>query len=425
MSPPPRSDVIAAQRVVIIGAGHGGVEVVDALRLGGHTGPITLVGDEAALPYQRPPLSKEHLTAAHPEPLPLRGERFFTEHHVDLRTGITATSIDRRSRAVSLSDGGELPYDALVLACGATNRVLPVPGSNLAGIHALRTLTDAEALRAAMTSSRSALVVGAGFIGLEYAAAARQHGLAVTVLEAAPRPLSRALSPQMADHIADAHRRTGTDLRVSEGLARFVGKDGRVTGAVSTTGARYEADQVLVGIGVAPRVELAAQAGLAVEDGIVVDSNLRTSDPAVYAVGDCANHPDVRTGTRLRLESVQNATDQARHVATAILSTDGDAPGGYADLPWFWSYQGDLRLQIAGLRLPDDRSLLLGDPAAGRFSVCCFREGRLVAVESLNRPADHMAARRLIANGRSPDPEQLSDPGFTLKAFNRTFAPTS
>ena len=422
MCPSPRSEAATTRRVVIIGTGHAGVQVAEELRLAGHAGRITLVGDEPDLPYQRPPLSKEHLATSR-EPLPLRGEQFFVDRDVDLRTGVTATGIDRRSRTVRLSDGQEPAYDSLVLACGARNRSLSVPGSDLAGVHTLRTLADADAVRAAMARSRFALVVGAGFIGLEFAAAARAQSIAVTVVEAAPRPLSRALSPEMADHIADAHRRTGTDLRHGEAVARFVGADGRVSGAVGTSGTRYDADLVLVGIGVVPRVELALRAGLTVENGIVVDENLRTSDPDIYAVGDCASYPDPVTGTRLRLESVQNATDQARHVGAAIVGS-GDAPG-YAELPWFWSHQGGLKLQIAGVRLPGDHSHVLGDPAGGRFSVCCYRNDRLVAVESLNRPADHMAARRLLADGRSPDPGRLADPGFSLKTFARAPAPAA
>jgi 3-phenylpropionate/trans-cinnamate dioxygenase ferredoxin reductase subunit len=346
--------------------------------------------------------------------LPLRAERFFRDHRIDLRTGVTARAIDRASRTVLLDDG-ELPYDVLVLATGAANRTLAVPGIDLAGVRALRTLGDAEALRAELPRARSVLVVGAGFGGLEVAAAARAHGLPVTVLEAADRPMGRALSPAMADHVAEAHRSMGTTVRLGEAVAAFTGRRGQVTGAVSSAGVEYDADLVVVGIGVVPRTALATAAGLPVADGIVVDERLRTADPAIYALGDCANHPCAHTGTRTRLESVQNATDQGRHVAAAILGGGGP----YLELPWFWSHQGELKLQIAGVRLPGDESVLCGDPAAGRFSVCCFRDGRLVAVESLNRPADHIAARRLLAAGRSPEPEQLGDPAFSLKDFAR------
>nr|WP_245900399.1 FAD-dependent oxidoreductase [Prauserella shujinwangii] len=405
---------------MVVGAGHAGVQVADTLRARGHTGPITIVGDEPVLPYQRPPLSKEHLTPADAAPvLPLRAERYFAEHRIDLRTGVTATALHREARTVELSDGGAVPYDALVLATGAVSRAFGVPGADLAGVHALRTLADADALRAALPGARSVLVVGAGFIGLEFAAAARRHAVRVTVLEAGERPLARAVSPETAAHLAAAHREAGTELRCGETVARFVGEHGRVHGALGTTGAEYPADLVLVGIGVEPRAELAARAGLDVADGIVVDERLRTRDPSVYAVGDCANHPNSHAGGRVRLESVQNAAGQARHVASVILG----AERAYAELPWFWSHQGELTLQIAGLRLPGDDSVVLGDPATGRFSVCCLRQGRLVAVESVNRPADHMAARRLLAAGRVLSPGDLRDPAFSLKRLARALVP--
>ncbi|WP_228810774.1 NAD(P)/FAD-dependent oxidoreductase [Nocardia farcinica] len=413
----PRSE---ATRVVIVGAGHAGVQVADALRAGGHTGPLTLVGDEPCLPYQRPPLSKEHL-AAEPgaEPLPLRGARYFADHGIDLRTGTVAVAVDRRARLVGLADGREIGYDALVLATGSVNRPLRVPGAELAGVHALRTLADARALRAALAAASAVLVVGAGFVGLEFAAVARARGLPVTVLDAGSRPLARAVSEPISAHVAAAHRAAGIDLRLGESVARFVGADGRVRGAVGTGGTEYRADLVLVGIGAVPRVELAERAGLAVADGIVVDGRLRTADPAIYAVGDCAAHPHPHAGTRIRLESVQNATDQARHVAAGLLGAEHD----YADLPWFWSHQGAVKVQIAGLRRPGDDTVTLGDPATGRFSVCCLREGDLVAVESVGRPADHMAARRLLAAGPVPAPPDLTDPAFSLKRCAAALAP--
>jgi 3-phenylpropionate/trans-cinnamate dioxygenase ferredoxin reductase subunit len=406
----PRS---SSDHVVVIGGGHAGVQVADALRAGGYAGALTLVGDDPALPYQRPPLSKEHLTTGTAAVLPLRGERFFLDNGIDLRTGVRATAVVRDARTVLLDDGGTLRYSVLVLATGAANRWPDVPGADLAGVHGLRTLAEAEVVRAKLDRARSVLVVGAGFIGLEFAAAARKRGLHVTVLEAADRPMVRALSPVMAEHVADVHRGMGTRLRLGEAVAAFTGRRGRVTGAVSTTGAEYRADLVLMGIGVVPRTELAADAALPVADGVIVDENLRTADPAVYAVGDCASHPGVHAGIRIRLESVQNATDQGRHVAAAIL---GDC-GPYAALPWFWSHQGELKLQIAGVRLPGDEVVVCGDPGAGRFSVCGFRRGRLVAVESVNKPADHIAARRLLAAGQSPEPGQVADPAFSLKSF--------
>ncbi|WP_327098185.1 FAD-dependent oxidoreductase [Nocardia vinacea] len=413
MSQNPRSDP-AVQRVVVVGAGHAGVEVAAALRTGGHVGPLTIIGDEPVPPYQRPPLSKEFLSpATESAVLPLRTPKYFADRGIEVRSGVTATALNRRSRSVQLSDGNELPYNTVVLATGAANRTVSVSGTDLAGIHTLRTQAEAVVLRSSLRRGESMLIVGGGFIGLEVAAAARKHGLTVTVLEAEDRPMRRALSPAMANHLTAAHREVGIDIRLGEAVARFTGVDDHVTGAISTTGERYPADVVLVGIGVVPRDELAVQAGLLVADGIVVDEHLRTADPAIYAIGDCANHPNVHAGVRMRVESVQNATDQARHVAAAIL---GDAES-YAELPWFWSHQGELKLQIAGVRRADDIEVVLGDPNTGRFSVCCYRQGRLAAVESLNRPADHVAARRVLTAGRSPDIDQLHDPAFSLKSF--------
>src|SRR4051794_38375674 len=311
-------------------------------------------------------------------------------------------------------------YTALVLATGAVNRGLPVPGADLPGVHELRTLADAEALRTAMTAARSAVVVGAGFIGLEFAAAARKRGVEVTVLEAAPCPLGRAVSPEMSGYVTGAHRDMGTDLHVGEGLVGLTGRAGSVVAAVGTSGREHRADLVLVAVGVRPRDELAWAAGLAVDDGIVVDEQLRTSDPVVYAVGDCANVPGSDPGTRLRLESVQNATDHGRRVAAAIF----DGTAGPREVPWFWSNQGPLRLQIAGLGGPGDDAVVSGDVPGGRFSVFRFRRGRLVAVESMNRPADHMAARRVLAGGALPTPEQVADPGYSLKDHAKQLAAT-
>ena len=391
------------EHVVVVGAGHAGVQVADSLRTRGFRGEVTILGEETSLPYQRPPLSKDYLAeGTTPAPLPLRGERFFAENRIALRTGVQAIAVDRARRTVSLDDGQVLPYTALVLATGSRTRPLPVPGGELAGVHELRTLTDAENLRRALTAARSVVVVGAGFIGLEFAAAARKRGVDVTVLEAADRPMGRALSPVMSDHFIGAHRHMGTDLRLGESLAALTGRDGSVAAAVGASGTEYAADLVLFGVGVLPHDDLARTAGLAVDNGIVVDEHLRTADTAVYAVGDC---------TRGRLESVQNATDQARHVAEMILG----GSSAYSALPWFWSNQGPLRLQIAGVGRPGDTTIVCGDVTGGRFSILCFRDGRLRAVESLNRPADHIAARRLLAAGHGPTPEQAADPTFSLK----------
>ncbi|MGO4192566.1 NAD(P)/FAD-dependent oxidoreductase [Arthrobacter sp. YAF17] len=400
--------------VVIVGNGQAGIQLVESLRAEGYTGPITVIGEEEHLPYQRPPLSKDFMATGHePQPLPLRAERFFAENDVDSRLGASVTAVDRESRTVTLAGGSRLGYSTLVLATGAANRTLDIPGSQLGGIHGLRTLSDARTIHASLNRATSVVVIGAGFIGMEFAAAARQRGLDVTVLEFADRPMARALTPTMSNYFAQAHQRNGVTMRFGEGIAAFAGRDGQVSGAVSTSGQTYPADLVLVGIGVVPRTELATAAGLAVDNGIVVDAGMRTSDPAIFALGDCASFP-ARAGARIRLESTQNATDQARHTARSIL---GKAER-YASLPWFWSQQGPLKLQIAGLSRPGDQTVLRGDPAANRFSVFCYRDGDLAAVESVNSPGDHMAARRLLAQGRSVSPAEAADQAFDVKAHS-------
>jgi 3-phenylpropionate/trans-cinnamate dioxygenase ferredoxin reductase component len=400
------------KRVVIVGAGHGGVQAADSLRGGGFDGAVTVIGDEQAIPYQRPPLSKDFIAeGCDPQTLPLRAERFFAENRIELRTGVTVRAVDRARHAVILDNAEALSYSALVLATGADTRTLAVPGNGLAGVHELRTLADAERLRQALTTTKSVVVVGAGFIGLEFAAAARKRGIDVTVLEATERPMGRALSTAMANYVADAHQLMGTGLRLGEGLTALTGSRGSVTAAVGTSGWEYPADLVLLGVGVRPRDELARTAGLATDNGIVVDECLRTADSAVYAIGDCASFPAASSGMRQRLESVQNATDHGRHVAGMILG----GRGAYSELPWFWTHQGPLRLQIAGLAQPGDSMVISGDVHRGRFSVLCFRDERLVAVESLNRPADHMAARRVLAAGNLPTPDQVARPAFSLK----------
>ncbi|AUI51686.1 NAD(P)/FAD-dependent oxidoreductase [Arthrobacter crystallopoietes] len=418
------------QNIVIVGNGQAGIQLVDSLRKEGYAGTITVIGEETHFPYQRPPLSKDFMAAdKEPKPLPLRAEKFFTDNDVDSRLGVRVTAIDRAGHTVELSDGTSIGYSTLVLATGAANRELNVLGSDLAGIYGLRTLADAEAVHARLDTVRSVVVIGAGFIGLEFAAAARKRGLDVTVLEYADRPMARALSPVMGNWFAQAHRNMGVDLRLGEGIASFTGDNGgsadgdggHVAAAASTTGETYPADMVLVGIGVIPRTELAEQAGLAVANGITVDSAMRTDDADIYALGDCANYPSHHAEARTRLESVQNATDQARHTAKSILDTH-DGGRDYTELPWFWSTQGDLRLQIAGIAHPDDETVLRGNPDDGKFSVFCFRSGRLVAVESVNQPADHMAARRLLAQERTLAPEQAADLEFDFKAYSKAAA---
>ena len=334
------------QSVVILGAGHAGFQCAAALRQQGFTGDVSLVSEERRLPYQRPPLSKGYLLGkACAADLAFRAESFFSEHRLNLVSGI-ANGIDRQARRVTLDNGESLRYDQLVIATGSRPRALPVPGADLAGVLSLQTLDDADRLLAALAGCITVVVIGAGFIGLEFAASARLLGHAVTVLDIAERPMARVLSPECAAAFTQAHRSSGTELLFRKSVERLEGQGGRVAAVITTSGERIPADLVLVGIGAAPRVELAVQVGLPVDNGIVVDTMLRTADPQVSAIGDVASFPSCDGGQRIRLESVQNATDQARAVAARLA---GNAPAPYHAVPWFWSDQGDLKLQIAGL----------------------------------------------------------------------------
>jgi 3-phenylpropionate/trans-cinnamate dioxygenase ferredoxin reductase subunit len=403
--------------VLVLGTGQAGFQVAASLREEKFDGRVVLVGDEPGPPYQRPPLSKAYLTGkADADAVRLRPDRFFAEHRLELRAGERAARIDRAGRRVVLASGDALPYDHLVLALGARNRALPVPGADLDGVVQLRTLGDAEGLRRRLDAAREAVVVGAGFIGLEFAAVAAARGVPVTVVEAADRPMARSLSAAMSAFFRGAHERQGVRFVFGATVVRVLGDGGgRAAGVETADGRRFPADLVLVGIGVVPNAELAAEAGLAVADGVVVDERLATSDPAVSAIGDCARHPcrfAAAGAGPVRIESVQNAVDQARCVAARIAGRA--AP--YGAVPWFWSDQGALKLQIAGLAAPHERAVARGDPARGAFSVFCFRGGRLAGVESVNRPLDHVLARKLLANGTDLAPEQAADPGFDLKA---------
>jgi 3-phenylpropionate/trans-cinnamate dioxygenase ferredoxin reductase subunit len=320
---------------------------------------------------------------------------------VDLVLGRTATAIDRDRRTLRLDDGRTLPWDGLALVTGARPRLLPVPGHALAGIHVLRTLDEALALRAAFRPGARLVVVGGGYIGLEVAASAASAGLAVTVLEAAPRLMARAVSPVLSEHVLSVHRAHGVDVRLGCGVTAFEGGD-RVTAVVTTEGT-IPADLVVVGVGAVPETALAEAAGLATDDGILVDAFARTSDPAIVAAGDCTRFPSLLYGRPLRLESVQNAVDQAEAAARTLCGH----PEPYRSVPWFWSDQYDVKLQIAGLQEGHDEAFLSGDPGSGAFSVAYRREGRLIAVEAVNAPRDYMAARRTIATGGAGDVDGL------------------
>ncbi|OJG06109.1 Rhodocoxin reductase [Pseudonocardia autotrophica] len=406
-------------RVVVVGGGQAGFETAVSLRGKGFTGSITIIGDEPGVPYQRPPLSKAYL---HPEGDPdpseivLRPESWFERNEIRLVQGVAASAIDRDAGEVVLADGERVPFEHLVLATGARNRPLPVPGSELPGVHYLRTLDEAHGLIAALGSCKDVAVVGAGFIGLEIAAAAVKKGAVVTVLEAAARPMGRAVSTPMSDHFTSLHRRSGVDLRLDTGVTRVVEKEGRAAGVETSDGSVVHADVVVVGIGVVPEVALAQAAGLPTANGVRVDARLRTTDSRIFAIGDCAAFPSPDGSRELRLESVQNAVDHARCVAAQLTGEDT----GYSAVPWFWTEQFDSKLQMAGLVDGYETAVLRGDPSSGSFSVFCFSaDGTLLAVESVNHTRDHMAARRLLAKESGLTPEQAADPATDLKALSR------
>jgi len=400
--------------VVILGAGHAGVQTAASLRDEGFDGDIRLVDSGRALPYQRPPLSKAFLKGeTTSEGIVLRGEAFYRERSIDLMLAERAVAIERHEKRLRLASGLGLDYDHLVLATGARARQLPLQGLELAGVHALRDLPDAERLKAELSAARRAVVIGAGFIGLEFAAVAAGLGVSVVVLEAQPRVMRRAVSEPISKAFEAKHRALGVEIALGEGVAALHGENGRVTAVDTASGRRIAADIVLTAVGVLAEDSLAAEAGLALDNGIAVDSELRSSDPAILAVGDNNSHPNPFFGGRLRLESVQNAVDQARSAARTIMGR----PTPYRAVPWFWSDQSDWKLQIAGVSAGPTRHVLRGDPVSGSFSVFGYEGARLKTVESVNRSADHMAARRLIDAGADPTAEQAADPAFDLKAL--------
>jgi len=398
--------------VVIVGAGQAGFQTALSLRQEGFSGKVVLIGDEPSLPYQRPPLSKAYLFGkVGLDALRFRQEKFYGDHRIEVRHDLVA-AIDRTNRSVILGSGTSVPYDHLVLAVGAHNRALPVPGAELDGVLGLRTLADADALRARLKEAKNVVVVGAGFIGLEFAAVANTLG--ANVHELADRAMARAVTSEMSNLFADAHRSWGVHLEFRQGLSSIEGSQGKVAAVKTTHGGRLPADLVVFGVGVLPNVQLAAEAGLDVENGIRVDAHLVTSDPAISAIGDCAQFPSLEAGGTVRLESVQNATDQARTVAARLA---GKPARPYAAVPWFWTDQGDLKLQMVGLVQGCDETVVLGSAEAWSFSVLCFRHKQLIAVESVNRAADHVAARRLLARTSTLSPQEAATLRFDLKAY--------
>ncbi|WP_371055637.1 MULTISPECIES: NAD(P)/FAD-dependent oxidoreductase [unclassified Rhodosalinus] len=399
------------ERIVIVGAGQAGASLAARLRAEGHEGAITMIGEEPVPPYQRPPLSKQYLMGEMAlERLFLRPESFYAENGIDLHLSETAVAIDRADRTV-IAGGHTHPYDALALCTGAVPRRLPgAIGGELAGVHVVRDLKDVDTMAPAIRAGGRVLVVGGGYIGLEAAAVCAKAGMEVTLVEAAPRILGRVACSETADYFRALHRARGVDLREGTGLERLVGED-RVTGAALSDGTELALDMVIVGIGITPATALAEAAGLAIENGIRTDAEGRSSDPAIWAAGDCASFP--WRGGRLRLESVQNAIDMAETVARNMLG----AGVAYDPTPWFWSDQYDVKLQIAGLGQGHDRVVVRPGTTAGSVSHWYFADDTLLAVDAMNAPRDYMVGKRLLEAGRSPDRAALADPGTDLKAL--------
>jgi 3-phenylpropionate/trans-cinnamate dioxygenase ferredoxin reductase subunit len=401
--------------VVIVGAGHAGGTAAAELRRNGFTGRITLIGEEPLPPYERPPLSKAWLKGeTDAGKLALRPAEFYQTAQIDLRLGTTASAIDRPARSVSLSDGGSVAYDILILATGARARRIPLPGLDLGNVLELRNAADADLLKAALRPGVRLAVIGGGYIGLEAAASARGLGCDVVVIEREARVLARVACETLSTFFQDFHRAQGVVIEVDAQVSALEGAAGRVTGVRLGDGRLIPCDVALVGVGAVPNQELAAAAGLVCENGIVVDLAARTTDPAIFAIGDCTQRPLPLYDRRMRLESVPNALEQARAAAAVICGKPAPAP----DVPWFWSDQYDLRLQIAGIPFDAERIVVRGDIAAGKFALFHLKaDGTVQAVEAVNASAEFMGGRRIVQRRLRLDPARIADPAVTMQAL--------
>ncbi len=397
--------------IIIVGGGHAAGQAAASLRQEGFDGSITLIGEEPHIPYQRPPLSKQYLAGQQGlDRVHLRQHRFYADKNIKVRSGVRVEAIDRGAGKVTTCTGETLTYDGLLLATGSLPRRLNAPGSALDGIHYLRTIADADAIRADMAPGKTAVVVGGGYIGLEVAAVCIAAGMKVLVLEMEQRVLQRVTTPAMSAFYRGLHEGRGVQIRTGTRVTGFLGEAGRVS-AVQCEDSAFAADLVVVGIGILPDTALAEAAGLACDDGILVDERCRTADPNIYAAGDCTNHPNRPLDRRLRLESVPNAMEQARVAAANLCGKDRE----YAAVPWFWSDQYELKLQMVGFSADGDEEVLRGDKAANRFAVFHLRDGRVVAADAVNSPKEFMLCRRLV--GQRIDATALANPETDLKSL--------
>lgn len=403
---------MANEHAVIIGGSHAAAQLASSLRQGGWEGKISIVGGEATPPYHRPPLSKGYLAAEkHRDELLIRPAAFYEKSGIDLVLGSRVTELDRGGKTITLHDGGRIPYTKLALTTGARVRTLALPGHALDGVFYLRELDDVDRIRAFIGPGKSAVIIGGGYIGLETAASMRKLGMRITVLEALPRVLQRVTAPEVSAFYSRVHNEEGVNIITGAAVESLQGS-GVVKQVVLADGNRLDADLVVIGVGVLPATELAEAAGLAVDNGIVVDEFARASDPDIVAAGDCTSHYNPIYDRHLRLESVQNATDQAKTAANTLCGK----LESYHALPWFWSDQYDLKLQIAGLSQGFDRVVLRGSSESGRsFAAFYFGGERLLAVDAINRPREFMMTRRALSNGQTADPTMLADESVDIQ----------
>jgi 3-phenylpropionate/trans-cinnamate dioxygenase ferredoxin reductase subunit len=405
------------ETIVIVGGGQAGTQAVDTLRREGFVGRLVLVGEEQQLPYQRPPLSKKYLSGEMPaDRLLFRHKAFYEQHHVELKLGAPALRIDRNGHNVELANGEAVSYDRLLLCVGAVARRLTCPGAGLAGIHYLRKSGDADAIRESLQQGARVVIVGGGYIGLETAATARELGCQVTVLEMADRVMNRVVASNVSEYFEREHRSHGVKIVCNSRVARLEGgppvdAGARVQSVICADGSSYAADVVIVGVGAIANSQLAADAGLDCDNGILVDGDCRSSDPQIFAAGDCTNYFSNRYQARVRLESVDNAFEQSKVAALNML----DKPALYDRVPWFWSDQYDNKLLIVGISSGHELQVTRGDPATRSFSVCYLKGGELQAVEAINHSKDYMGARKLIPERFRPDLDKLADVNVALK----------
>lgn len=405
-------DLSDAKNIVIIGGGQAGAQACASLRQWGYAGAIDMICEEAALPYQRPPLSKAYMKGEfEKERLFFKGAEWYADQNVELHMSAVAKRIDRPAQTVEVEGGATLSYDALIVSTGSRPRTLPMENADAPNVFDLRGIDDVDQIKPHMSAGQRLVIIGAGYIGLEAAAVARQMGLEVTVLEMADRVLARVTSPVISEFYETEHRAQGVEIKTGAKLSTLIAENGKVTAAQLEGGEEIPADLVLIGIGILPNIELAEEAGIACSNGILVDEDARTNDPRIFAAGDCAARPLVHYGRRGRLESVHNAIEQGKLAAAAIIGKDRPKE----DCPWFWSDQYDLKLQIAGLNQGYDDVVVRGEPSERKFAAFYLKSGKLIAVDAVNAPPEFIVAKKLIIAGASIAPEVLSNTSTSMK----------